>query len=420
MATTPAVGAALDEIYRSLLRMRPRLAGLADREVRRPEALLALARDLDLLPAPGRVIRVTGSKGKGSVARLIAAGLAAAPDAGPVGLFVSPEETVALDRMRINGRMIDDDRFVALYHRLRPHLHRVTAALEAGSPPSYLSPFGQFLLIALAWFKESGVESMVLETGRGARFDEVGGIASAVSVVTSVLPEHLDRLGPREVDVADHKLAVIENSGATVLGPTAARWHRRLAFGGRVAAVTQEKAAASPPVPAWLALDRALARRALKLYGLSPPTMAPTALPSFGRGRIGHVALVYEAAVQRASLEAGFLTALRTREGLVACVVSLPDDKDVIGVAERLTRAGLDPAFVALDGERGSLRHAVVEERYPARLIGRCRFDDAAGLKALLAAHADRKRARSLYLVGTQTFIRLVRRVLDGDGLVQP
>lgn len=415
----PAVGAALDEIYRSFLRARPHDGG-PDPVARDPEKVLALARALDLLPAPERVVRVTGSKGKGTVARLIAAGLQAAPGRrpgwGPVGLFVSPEETTPLDRMRIDGRVIEQDRFVAIHQALKPHLRRLEADLAPTPPSSYLSPFGQFLLIALAWFKESGVTTMVLETGRGARFDEVGGIASAVSVVTSILPEHLDRLGPGEADVADHKLAITENSGATVLGPTAARWHHRLGLGGCVEVVAAlEPATACQPRPGWLALDEALARRALGLYGAAPTKPLAAAVPSFGRGRLGDVPVVYEAAVQADSLDAAFLAAL-AGEGRTSCVVSLPDDKDVAGVTARLERAGLDPAFLALEGERGRLHHVVTEQRHPARLIGRCRFDDGARLRDLLGDHARRVGAGGLYLVGTQTFIRLVRRALGRAG----
>lgn len=267
---------------------------------------------------------------------------------------------------------------------------------------------------------------MVLETGRGARFDEVGGIASAVSVITSILPEHLDRLGPSEANVAWHKLAIVENSSVTVLGPTAAYWYRRQGGQGRVTAVKRPQGPFPPPscpcspVPDWLALDRALAARALECYGLSSPDLVPVVLPSFGRGRLGGLTIVYEAAVQPASLDEKFLTALRSVDRPPACVVSLPDDKDVAGVEAKLTRAGFQPAFVALEGQRGALSHSVVQASPPACLAGRCRFDDVDGLKKLLIAHAEQVGARSLYLVGTQTFIRLVRRALDGELLPQP
>lgn len=57
-------------------------------------------------PPPDRCIRVTGSKGKGTTARLCAERLTATRPGERIGLFVSPEEFEARDRIRIDGEPI--------------------------------------------------------------------------------------------------------------------------------------------------------------------------------------------------------------------------------------------------------------------------------------------------------------------------
>lgn len=95
----------LDRIFESFFESRPARAGRHDRETRDPRIILDIARAEGLLPAPGRTLRITGSKGKGTVARLAAAWLGAqpAPGLGRIGLFVSPNEVEQRDRIRIDG-----------------------------------------------------------------------------------------------------------------------------------------------------------------------------------------------------------------------------------------------------------------------------------------------------------------------------
>ncbi len=190
---------ALDEIFASYLRAKDGLLGKYDREVRTPEVVVDLARRLDLLPPRDRLVRVTGSKGKGSVTRLVAALLGEARPGEPVGCVTSPEEIEHTDRMRVDGEPIPEADFVRIWSGLRGRLDLAERELPPGR---YLSPSGLMLLVALSWFRERGVVHFVIEGGRGVRWDEVGRMPSKVGVVTSVFLEHAEYIGPDIADVA--------------------------------------------------------------------------------------------------------------------------------------------------------------------------------------------------------------------------
>ena len=136
-----AMGCALDAIYAGAMAARPARPGF-DRDLRRPDRLLGLIAAAGLMPDPGRVILVTGSKGKGSTARLIAAGETAA--GRRTLLFTSPEETTALDRIRLDGAVIGAEDFLRHHAALAPQFEALAAGLPAGEA---LSPLGQFLAL---------------------------------------------------------------------------------------------------------------------------------------------------------------------------------------------------------------------------------------------------------------------------------
>lgn len=188
-----------------------------------------------------------------------------------MGLCISPEDDDYPDRMRVNGRWPDRGQFVRLYERLKPALDRRAEALPPGR---YLSPFGIFLLMAFLHFRDRGVAHFVIETGRGAKHDEAGRIPAKVGVVTAILPEHLAYLGPTLADIAANKLALGEVTEQLVIGPTTIPWAQELGVAGQEVTVpspeptdrTPTDRTPAAPAPSWVAVNRAIAGRALRAY----------------------------------------------------------------------------------------------------------------------------------------------------------
>ncbi|SCA57090.1 putative FolC bifunctional protein [Candidatus Terasakiella magnetica] len=360
---------ALNHIFASYLSVKPLLKGKLDRETRKPEIILKLARTLDLLPNAQKTLKITGSKGKGTVARLSANAL---ESQGKVGLLISPEEIDHTDRMRINGVAISKERFVACYEKLLPHL-------KQPQKPDYLSPYGLFLLIALQWFKEEGVEFFVIETGRGVRFDEGGQLPAHVGVVTSIFKEHADYLGPSLEEIKVDKLSITQSCTHLVLGNT--------------------DEANNSLRPHWFAQCQETAHEALTVFlGQSLPVPAcPVA--SFGQKGKWY----YEGMIACESADQVFLERLiKQHQGHLRFILSLPDDKDIEGICELLAGLNATMEHVILTGERGFLSYE------KARLHTVCYegpFDDVSALQKALKLDET----QASYFIGTQTFLRLIK-----------
>jgi dihydrofolate synthase / folylpolyglutamate synthase len=82
-----------------------------------------------------------------------------------------------------------------------------------------LSPTGLFLAVALRWFAEQGASALVLEVGRGGRYDDVSLYQNRVAAFTPIMAEHLDRLGPTVEDVAWHKAGILKPDGVLITAP---------------------------------------------------------------------------------------------------------------------------------------------------------------------------------------------------------
>ncbi len=410
--------AALDEIYHWYMAAKPAVTGRFDREVREPVVIVGIARELGLLPPPERTLRVTGSKGKGTVSRTLANTLRRL-NVGRVGLLVSPEEFEHTDRMQIGGAEIGEADFLSHYGALRPHL---LAAAEGLSGGRYLSPSGIFLLIALAWFKARGVELFVLETGRGAQFDEVGQIPSKVSVVTSVFLEHAGYLGPGLADIAAEKLHIAGTSETVVLGASAADWAHLLPENMDLVVVRDDGEHNRPAdCPGWMVADKCLAQAAVSAFLGRDAEVADGDIASaaFQKCLLGGIPVFIEPLISDASVDDGFVDGLVERYGGgLAVVASLPDDKGIDGVVDAFARREVAMHHVVLHGTRGYLNYETVKARFADQILVDVKFDDTDRFVSLLKSLSGNDDCAALYVIGTHTFIRsvklAVRAMLEG------
>jgi hypothetical protein len=368
---------ALDCIFESFIAAKPHLVGKFDRDVRNPNLLLDIARSYDLLPDRKRVIKVTGSKGKGTVVRLIAQSL---QDHRDVGLIVSPEEITHLDRIRINGQSISEAEFIQCFNEVWQMTHPLRENLIA---PNYLSPYGLFLLIGFVWFKSKNVDAFVIETGRGVKYDEGGQIPAKVAVLTSVFLEHASYLGPSLEEITTDKRSIAEGCDFFIEG---------------------EKGCAGLERPAWFAKCQQTAKRAVEAFLERSIKLPDGECASFGQSidKQGR-RWFFEGMIAKESADVDFLKQLVTQhEGQVLFLISLPDDKDVEGVCAIIDNLGADSKHIIMTGERGFLSYEMARHK---TLAYEGPYDDPMSLRNAL----DVGKAQVIYFIGTQTYLRLVK-----------
>lgn len=173
-------------------------------------SLTSIERLVGVLGDPQRaypVIHVTGTNGKGSVARMISALLAAHHLS--VGTYASPHLERVNERLCRNLEPIDDDEFAAVVADV--------AGVEplAGVPASY---FEVLTAAALAWFAETAVDVAVVEVGLLGRFDATNVVDADVAVITNIGLDHTDGVGDWRRKVAWEKAGIIKPRSFVVLG----------------------------------------------------------------------------------------------------------------------------------------------------------------------------------------------------------
>lgn len=178
-------------------------------DLARVEALLASVGDPQVGP---RTVHVAGSKGKGTVARMVASGLRAA-GRGPVGLFTSPHLEDLAERIDIDGVPAKDDAMNRAATRVLPHVRAVQGTPDA---PTFFE-----LFTAIAWlvFAEAGCTDVVLETGMGGRLDSTNVCSPAVTVITLIELEHTRLLGDTLAKIAAEKAGILKAGVPTVAVP---------------------------------------------------------------------------------------------------------------------------------------------------------------------------------------------------------
>ena len=155
-------------------------------------------------PAP-TVITVGGTNGKGSTVAFLEAMLQAA--GYRVGCFTSPHLLRYNERVRIDGKDIDDAALVASFERI-----------EAARGELLLTYFEFGTLAAIDLIARSGVDVAVLEVGLGGRLDAVNIIDADAAIVTSVDLDHQEWLGGDRDTIGREKAFIARASRPLVLG----------------------------------------------------------------------------------------------------------------------------------------------------------------------------------------------------------
>jgi dihydrofolate synthase/folylpolyglutamate synthase len=188
--------------YRSnefkLDRMRRLLAGLGDPH-------LAL-----------KAIHIAGTKGKGSTAAMIASILRAADK--KVGVYTSPHLVDLEERMVVDGRQCEPERFVGLVSELQQvaeRMDRDSIAHERRTGPTF---FEITTAMAMLHFARQNVDAAVLEVGLGGRLDSTNVCEPVVCAITNISFDHTKQLGNTLSAIATEKAGIIKPGVPVVSG----------------------------------------------------------------------------------------------------------------------------------------------------------------------------------------------------------
>lgn len=190
----------INEIYRSYLNAQPYFRiDDSDADRRNPDLLLPY---LSTFPKEKNIV-ITGSKGKGSLAWLLAALLSLC---GKTGLFISPHIVTFNERISVDGEMISDGDLERVAGGVLRDVGPIARDLQR---EEYVSPIGILALAAMRYFSERKTEWNVVECGKGAKYDDVNRIPHEYAVIGTVFLEHTKELGGTLEEIAADKACVI-------------------------------------------------------------------------------------------------------------------------------------------------------------------------------------------------------------------
>ena len=161
-----------------------------------------------------QTIHIAGSKGKGSVAAMIASVLQAA--GYRTGLYTSPHLHNVRERIVVDGQPIGEDEFARLAAVLVPP---VAAENEQGRF-GQLTTFELLTALAFLYFQDRSARWQVLEVGMGGRLDATSVMdEKAVCVITAISLEHTTVLGDTVEKIAAEKAAILRPGTTVVMAP---------------------------------------------------------------------------------------------------------------------------------------------------------------------------------------------------------
>lgn len=154
---------------------------------------------------------ITGTNGKGSVAKLVneilcVSGL-------HCGLFTSPHFMEFNERFAVSGKNVEYDRLEQTRALVIEQLDKIELTLA--------QKFGVFevlFLISVKLFQALNVNFLIIEAGIGGRFDPVRVLRAKLTALTSVDLEHCNILGDTKELIAFDKIDACASGGEIVIG----------------------------------------------------------------------------------------------------------------------------------------------------------------------------------------------------------
>ena len=190
-----------DIVLARLTRLHPKLIDLS---LGRIEGLLtALGNPQDRLPP---VVHIAGTNGKGSTVAMLRACLEAG--GWRVHAYISPHLVRFHERIRVAGRLIEEDRLVELLEECE--------RANRGAPITY---FEITTAAALLAFSRTPADFVLLETGLGGRLDATNVVRRpAATAITPISLDHQAFLGDTIAAIASEKAGILKPGSPGIIG----------------------------------------------------------------------------------------------------------------------------------------------------------------------------------------------------------
>ena len=162
-------------------------------------------------------VHVAGSKGKGSVSRMVSSILT--ESGKKCGLYTSPHIKDFFERVSINGGLLDG----SLYESCATEMQEKIDALKNGDLPSnrQITWFELVTVYAFLCFRAAKTDANVFEVGLGGRLDATNIVQPKISVINTIELEHTEFLGDTLEKIAGEKAGIIkENTPVLCAEPT--------------------------------------------------------------------------------------------------------------------------------------------------------------------------------------------------------
>jgi len=160
-----------------------------------------------------RTVHIAGTKGKGSVAVMIARVLTAS--GYRTGLYTSPHFHTLRERISIDGGLISEEGFAAAMSEIKPYIE----SMRQDATFRQFTYFEVLTVLAFWHFRKEEVGFQVLEVGLGGRLDATNVARPEVCVITSISLDHTQILGDSLDKIAREKAGIIKPGCRVVVSP---------------------------------------------------------------------------------------------------------------------------------------------------------------------------------------------------------
>jgi dihydrofolate synthase/folylpolyglutamate synthase len=176
--------------------------------------LTQVERILDAIGNPHReiqAIHIGGTNGKGSTAAMVSSILQ--KEGYRVGLYTSPHLIRFTERIKVNGKEIEEADVAVLVESMKKQIE------VAGVAPPFTF-FDFTTAMALSYFNWKMVDLAILEVGLGGKFDSTNVVDPLISIITNIAKDHEAYLGKTILKIAGEKAGIIKKGRPLITAAT--------------------------------------------------------------------------------------------------------------------------------------------------------------------------------------------------------